>query len=287
MIFTPVAASRARPGRSRQSRPRAPRGSPRPPSPRERSKPRAAGAPRSPRARRHLDPAGSGRRTEQLLVDAEHAPELLEQALVVVDAEVDEDVRQSRVACSGPRRPTADCWPRGHRPPPALRRGSREAVRAAPSPPWTRTSRRARRRSRRRRGCCPGRRSRADPSAGPLVALLARVGRAAPAPSTIPSCRCARSSSAAVRRTTTSAAVTRSRLEPLRPVARVRPRLRRDRADERLGPRHDAPDREEPRLHRDTPLALLRGRRRRSSTSRGTSSRRSAAGGRGRGTTRP
>ena len=42
--------------------------------------------------------------------------------------------------------------------------------------------------------------------------------------------------------------------EPVRPVTRVRVRLRRDRADAGLRPRHDRADREELRLHRDSPL---------------------------------
>ena len=45
--------------------------------------------------------------------------------------------------------------------------------------------------------------------------------------------------------------------EPVRPVARVRVRLRRDRADVRLRPGDDRADGEELRLRRDAPLARL------------------------------
>ena len=86
--------------------------------------------------------------------------------------------------------------------------------------------------------------------------------------STMPSCRCSRPSSAAVRRATTSSAAQAlaQEREPVAAVARVRVRLRRDRADARLGPGHDRADGEELRLRRDAPLARRRGRRRRSST---------------------
>ena len=45
--------------------------------------------------------------------------------------------------------------------------------------------------------------------------------------------------------------------QPVGPVARVRVRLRRDRADVRFGPRDDRADREELRLHGDAPLPGL------------------------------
>ena len=43
-------------------------------------------------------------------------------------------------------------------------------------------------------------------------------------------------------------------VESLRPVARIGVGLGRDRADVRLGPRHDRADGEELRLHGDSPL---------------------------------
>ena len=66
-------------------------------------------------------------------------------------------------------------------------------------------------------------------------------------------------SSASSSRSTTSAAPQPlpEQREPVRPVARVRVRLRRDGAGLRLGPGDDRADGEELRLHRDAPLARV------------------------------
>src|SRR4029079_12503391 len=48
------------------------------------------------------DPAGARRLSEELLVEAEQATELLERPLVIVDAEIDDNVREPRVSLLRP-----------------------------------------------------------------------------------------------------------------------------------------------------------------------------------------
>ena len=76
------------------------------------------------------------RLAEQLLVDAEEAAQLLERPLVVVDPEVDEDVREARRSpAPGRRRGLPRTAGRGcRRRLPAPRRGSRAGVRRAAGP---------------------------------------------------------------------------------------------------------------------------------------------------------
>src|SRR5919204_3334054 len=110
-----------------------------------------------------------------------------------------------------------------------------------------------------RRGAAPPRAltARAGPSAGPREAVLATEGRAAPLSVDDPDLA-------------VLAALVRLRQplddllggqplaeqrEPLGAVARIRPRLRGDRAHVRLRPRDERADGEELRLHRDAPLA--------------------------------
>ena len=106
---------------------------------------------------------------EQAIVELVEAAQLVDRSLVVVDAEVDEEVRQGGVAAvrSAPpgERPTAGRA--GRLPRPAPRRGTRSAAARGAAAGSPRTSPRARPRSRSRRGCCPARRSRARCGARP------------------------------------------------------------------------------------------------------------------------
>ena len=199
-----------------------------------------------------------GRLSEELLVEREQPAELLERPLVVVDAEVDERrPRAPRTPAPARRRgspPTAD---RGcRRRLPARRRGSREAARRVADPRSTRTCRRARRRLPTRRGCSPARRSQRRSGAQPSRCTRRPCTRP-PVPARR-RCRAGAVPGLVGLREARHGLVCGESLakerEAVGPVPRVRPRLRGDRADVRLGPGDDAADREELRLHRDAPL---------------------------------
>ncbi len=194
-------------------------------------------------------------------MDADEAAELLERSLVVVHAQVDEDVREPRVALLGP-----DDEDRGRLLPAAVSTRRLRGVEAVEEPLHERLA----------GGCLEGVREPvhrlrgdedvplrrvpvADASARPLVALVARVARAAPLAVDDPELALGAvlvGRGQALDHLVGGNPFAEQR-EPFGPVPRVRPRLRRDRAHERLGPGNDRADAEELRLHRDAPLPRL------------------------------
>ena len=208
-LMSPPVAGRARPGRSRPRRLPAPRGSRLLPTTRGIV---AALASRSRELRRSASSTVSQRSRGVRPNSASCSPwsrrSSVERVRVVVDAEVDQRVGEPRVAAVAlddeerRRLPAAAVATRGL--------GGVEAVEqplGERPPPSPRRSPRARRRSRPRRGCCPAPRSRRPCDRPPRHGSPRPVNVAArPWPSTTPSCRSARSSSAPVRRATTSSA---------------------------------------------------------------------------------
>ena len=253
--------------RARRRR-RAPRGS-RSPAQRRRP-PRARRRTRAARAARELgaqlvvdlDPsrrAASSRRAGRA---GRRGGELVDRRRVVVDAQVDEDVGEAARSRRRARRraapPTAGRG--GRRPRPGPRRGSRAGARRA-------AGRRCASNvaasastvsSPTRMFPCAAKHGAGAP-AGPVDALRRRCSVALPPvrvdDAELPLVAAVVGVGRAARRPPRRDSPLAQQREPVRPVARVRVRLGRDRADVRLGPRHDRADREELRLRRDAPLA--------------------------------
>ncbi len=207
------------------------------------------------------DPLRARRAAEERLVDPVETGELLDRPLVVVDAEIDEHVREAGVAAvalDDEQRGgllAAAVAARGLR----RREAVEQALRERPS---GRAGERGRQRGDRLLGDedVPLRREAgAGEAAGPVVAARAGEARAPPLAVDDPELALV---AAVVRLRQARDGLLRGepvaqQREPVGPVARVRVRLRRDRADVRLGPRHDRADGEELRLRRHPPLPRL------------------------------
>ena len=205
------------------------------------------------------EPVGARRLPEQGVVEAVEAPQLLDRALVVVDAEVDEGVGQPGVAAVA-----LDDEQRGRLLAAAVAAGCLRRGEAVEQPLGERSPGGGRERVdervdrlRRDEDVALGRVAVAGPPAGPVVALGAGERRAAPG--RVDDAELALLAAVVGRRQPLDDLVGRGaaaeELEAVRPVARVRVGLGRDRADVRRRPRHDRADGEELRLRRDAPLA--------------------------------
>ena len=189
------------------------------------------------------------------------APQLLDRTLVVVDAQVDQ--RHRRAAHSrrrAPRRAGRRTAGRaGRRRRTARRRGSRAAVRRADCRHSSRRSWRARRPSRVDEDVPLRRVARPGAAACPVVAAAAR--EVAPLAARIHDAQLplvpAGVGGGQPLDDLVGGEALAQQCQAVRPVARVRLGLRRDRTDLRLGPRDDRADGEELRLRRDAPLPAL------------------------------
>ena len=198
---------------------------------------------------------------EELLVDRVQAPKLFDRPLVVVDAQVDEDVGELRVAAVALDDEQAGRLLAAPVASGELRRGE-----AAEEPLGERISHRSLEGLRqgvdgRRRDedVALRRVARSRAAAGPFVAFGAGEGGGAAV--AVDDAQLPGFASFVVggepRDDLVGGTPLAEQREPVRPVARIGVRLRRDRADVRLGPRHDGADREELRLHRHAPLRCL------------------------------